>query len=70
LPDYVEQRPRTHPSSDSGEVLLEIFIAKDVTGKVLPCRLLNLTGNQCAVVDADTQADLDCFADVLTVVAG
>jgi len=37
--------PRTHPSSDSGEVLGDIRTGKDVTGKVSTLsRLLNLTG--------------------------
>jgi len=72
LPDYVEQKTQGRIPAQTVEVLLgDIRTGKDVTGKVSTLsRLLNLTGNQCAVVDADTQADLDCFAaDVLTVVA-
>jgi uncharacterized protein YgbK (DUF1537 family) len=73
LPDYVEQKTQGRIPAQTVERLLlgDIRTVTDVAGKVstLP-RLLNLTGNQCAVVDAETQADLDRFAaDVLTAVA-
>jgi len=61
LPDYVEQKTQ----GCIGAEAVERFLLKDIRAGSLE-RLLRLTGNQCAVVDAETQADLDRFAkDVL-----
>jgi uncharacterized protein YgbK (DUF1537 family) len=60
LPDYVEEKTRGRIKA--GEV--ERFLLADVRGEALP-RLLALKGNRCCVVDAETQADLDHFADQL-----
>ena len=57
LPDYVEEKTRGR--IQAGEV--ERFRLEDVRGNVAR-RLLALSGNQCCVVDAETQADLDHFA--------
>ncbi len=64
LPDYVEEK--TAGRIRAGEV--ERFLLADVRGDSLP-RLLALEGNRCAVVDAETQADLNRFADALTAAA-
>lgn len=60
LPDYVEEK--TQGRIRAGQV--ERFTLKDVRAGCLP-RLLALSGNACGVVDAETQADLDRFADDL-----
>lgn len=58
LPDYVEEK--TGGRIKAAEV--ERFRLDDVRGD-LSARLLALQGNRCCVVDAETQADLDRFAD-------
>ncbi len=65
LPDYVEEKTRGRIQADA----VERFLLSDVRGDALP-RLLALTGNQCCVVDAETQADLDHFAAQLKEAAG
>lgn len=61
LPDYVEEKTKGRIASAS----VERFLLKDIRAGSLD-RLLHLSHNQCAVVDAETQADLDRFAaDVL-----
>jgi uncharacterized protein YgbK (DUF1537 family) len=60
LPNYVEER--THGRIRAAEV--ERFILQDVRGDVAQ-RLLALHGNACCVVDAETQSDLNHFADQL-----
>lgn len=64
LPDYVEEK--TGARIKAGEV--ERFTLADVRGDVLP-RLMALSGNRCCVVDAETQADLDHFANQLQAAA-
>jgi uncharacterized protein YgbK (DUF1537 family) len=72
LPDYVEQKTQERIPAQRVERFLlgDIRTGTDVLGKVSTLeRLLNLTGNQCAVVDAETQADLNRFAaDILAAV--
>jgi len=61
LPDYVEEKTKGRIHSDS----VERFVLDDIRRGSLK-RLQSLTNNQCCVVDAETQADLDKFAaDVL-----
>jgi uncharacterized protein YgbK (DUF1537 family) len=57
LPDYVEEKTggRIHATQ------VERFLLADVRGDSLP-RLMGLQNNVCAVVDAETQADLNHFA--------
>ncbi|MBU1665748.1 MAG: four-carbon acid sugar kinase family protein [Gammaproteobacteria bacterium] len=64
LPDYVEEK--TAGRIKAGEV--ERFLLNDVRGDVLD-RLMALHGNRCCVVDAETQADLNHFADQLQAAA-
>lgn len=70
LPDYVEEKTKGQISAQSVERILlkDIHDSKDNTAPVSTLeRLMKLTGNQCAVVDAETQDDLNRFAaDVLT----
>ncbi|NEP39937.1 MAG: four-carbon acid sugar kinase family protein, partial [Okeania sp. SIO2H7] len=54
LPDYVEEK--TKGRIKAGEV--ERFLLADIRGGVSD-RLMQLTNNQCGVVDGETQADLD-----------
>ncbi|MEO8891081.1 MAG: four-carbon acid sugar kinase family protein [Coleofasciculaceae cyanobacterium] len=63
LPDYVEEKTKGRISANS----VERFLLEDIrSGSV--ARLASLTNNQCCVVDAQTQADLDKFAaDILSV---
>ena len=61
LPDYVEQKTQSRIPTET----VERFLLSDIRAGSLE-RLLHLTGNQCAVVDAETQDDLNRFAkDVL-----
>jgi uncharacterized protein YgbK (DUF1537 family) len=61
LPDYVEEKTKGQiPASQVDRLLLQ-----DIRAGVYD-RLLHLSHNQCVVVDAETQADLNQFAgDVL-----
>ncbi|MEM9927737.1 MAG: four-carbon acid sugar kinase family protein [Cyanobacteria bacterium P01_D01_bin.50] len=62
LPKYVEEKTQGSIAADS----VERFLLNDIRGGSLE-RLMKLNGNQCGVVDGETQADLDKFAeDVLT----
>ncbi len=62
LPKYVEEKTQGRISAES----VEIFSLTDIRAGSLQ-RLMKLTGNQCAVVDGETQADLNRFAeDILT----
>lgn len=65
LPDYVEEKTQ-------GRIVaaqVDRFLLADIRGGVLD-RLLSLHDNQCGVVDAETQDDLNRFAaDVLTAAA-
>jgi len=61
LPDYVEQKTQSRIPTET----VERFLLNDIRAGSLE-RLLHLTGNQCAVVDAETPDDLNRFAkDVL-----
>ncbi len=61
LPDYVAEKTKGRISSNS----VERFVLSDIREGVQD-RLMRLTDNQCAVVDAETQDDLNQFAqDVL-----
>ncbi len=62
LPDYVAEKTQGRISADS----VERFLLEDIRQGSLE-RLQHLNGNQCCVVDGETQVDLDKFAtDVLT----
>ncbi|MCX7596257.1 MAG: four-carbon acid sugar kinase family protein [Fischerella sp.] len=62
LPKYVEEKTKGRIDADS----VERFLLADIRAGSLE-RLMNLSDNQCCVVDGETQADLDRFAqDVLT----
>ncbi len=65
LPNYVQEKTQ-------GRILaqqVERFTLEEIRAGCLP-RLLALQGNVCCVVDGETQADLNCFAqDVLAAVA-
>ena len=64
LPKYVEEKTQGRISSES----VERFLLADIRAGSLE-RLMKLSGNQCAVVDGETQEDLNRFAqDVLTAV--
>ncbi|WP_414568490.1 four-carbon acid sugar kinase family protein [Nostoc sp. CCY 9925] len=62
LPKYVEQKTKGKIQTEA----VERFLLADIRAGSLE-RLLKLTNNQCAVVDGETQADLNRFAvDILT----
>lgn len=64
LPKYVEEKTQGRLSSES----VERFLLADIRAGTLE-RLMKLSGNQCVVVDGETQADLNRFAqDVLAAV--
>lgn len=61
LPKYVEEKTKGQITAES----VERFLLADIRAGSLE-RLLKLSNNQCAVVDGETQADLNTFAvDVL-----
>ncbi|MBE8968571.1 four-carbon acid sugar kinase family protein [Nostocales cyanobacterium LEGE 12452] len=61
LPKYVEEKTQGRISAEA----VERFVLADIRAGSLE-RLLQLNGNQCAVVDGETQADLNRFAvDIL-----
>lgn len=65
LPDYIAEKTKGRIPATSVErfLLRDIRTGTDITGKISTLeRLLNLTGNRCVVVDAETQADLNSFA--------
>ncbi|MBD3880210.1 four-carbon acid sugar kinase family protein [Phormidium tenue FACHB-886] len=65
LPDYVEEKTQGRTKASQ----VERFLLTDVRSGVRD-RLLQLHSNQCVVVDAETQDDLNRFAsDVLAVAA-
>jgi len=64
LPDYVEEKTRGRIPASA----VERFLLDDVRGDSLT-RLMALRDNVCCVVDAETQADLDRFADQLQAAA-
>jgi len=57
LPDYVEEKTRGRIAASQ----VERFRLAEIRVGILE-RLQHLSGNQCAVVDAETQLDLDQFA--------
>jgi uncharacterized protein YgbK (DUF1537 family) len=62
LPEYVEEKTKGRINANS----VEKFLLANIRAGSLE-RLMNLSDNQCCVVDGETQADLDRFAqDVLT----
>jgi len=65
LPDYVEEK--TQGRIKAGEV--GRFLLDDVRADSL-ARLMALTGNQCCVVDCETQDDLNHFCNQLITAAG
>ncbi len=60
LPDYVEEKTKGRIAAGS----VERFLLADVRGDSLK-RLMDLHGNACCVVDAESQSDLDHFAGQL-----
>jgi len=64
LPDYVEEKTAGRIMANE----VERFSLDDVRGDVLP-RLMALQANRCCVVDAETQTDLNRFADQLQTAA-
>ncbi|MEH2191600.1 MAG: four-carbon acid sugar kinase family protein [Nostoc sp.] len=61
LPKYVEEKTQGRINAEA----VERFLLDDIRAGSLE-RLLKLNGNQCAVVDGETQADLNRFAvDIL-----
>lgn len=63
LPDYVEEKTNGRIHAEQ----VERFLLADIQSGI-QARLKNLQNNQCCVVDAETQVDMDQFAsDVLTV---
>ena len=60
LPKYVEEKTTGKINSDS----VERFLLEDIRTGSLE-RLMSLSDNQCAVVDGETQADLNLFAQDL-----
>ncbi|MGF1674345.1 MAG: four-carbon acid sugar kinase family protein, partial [Rivularia sp. (in: cyanobacteria)] len=64
LPKYVEEKTQGRIAADS----VERFLLDDIRGGSLE-RLIKLSGNQCAVVDGETQSDLDQFAEDVLVAA-
>jgi uncharacterized protein YgbK (DUF1537 family) len=63
LPDYVEEKTKGRISAHS----VERFLLVDIRSSSVD-RLSHLKDNQCCVVDAQTQGDLDKFAaDILSV---
>jgi uncharacterized protein YgbK (DUF1537 family) len=58
LPDYVEEKTQGRISANT----VERFLLKDIRAGSLD-RLMKLSGNQCVVVDGETQSDLDRFAE-------
>ena len=57
LPKYVEEKTQGRINADG----VERFLLSDIRAGCLE-RLMKLSGNQCAVVDGETQADLNRFA--------
>jgi len=60
LPDYVAEKTQGRIPADA----VERFLLSDIRAGLLE-RLMHLHDNQCVVVDAETQADMNCFAEEL-----
>jgi len=65
LPDYVEEKTKGKIKADD----VERFLLTDIRQGSLE-RLQKLKNNQCGVVDGETQADLDRFAEDILTAAG
>ncbi len=65
LPEYVEEKTGGRIKATQ----VHRFLLADIRSGSLE-RLMQLTGNSCAVVDAETQGDLDRFAEDLRAAAG
>lgn len=65
LPDYVEEKTKGKIKADD----VERFLLADIRQGSLE-RLQKLKNNQCGVVDGETQADLDRFAEDILTAAG
>ena len=61
LPDYVAEK--THGKITAESVVR--FCLSDIRTGQIQNRLLQLTGNQCVVVDGETQADFDLLAEAI-----
>ena len=61
LPDYVAEK--TQEKIPANEVIK--FSLADIRSGQIRQRLLQLTGNQCVVVDGETQADFDLLAQAI-----
>ncbi len=61
LPDYVAEKTQNSITADA---VARITI-EDIHSKALEPSLLSLTNNQCVVVDGETQADFDIFAQAI-----
>ena len=72
LPDYVEEKTKGRiPAKEVERFLLgDIRSGTDVTGISTLERLMSLTGNKCVAVDAETQDDLNSFANDILTAAG
>lgn len=64
LPDYIEEKTQGRISANQ----VERFLLADIRSGI-QSRLRNLQNNQCCVVDAETQADMNQFASDVLVVA-
>ncbi|MDY0147831.1 MAG: nucleotide-binding domain containing protein, partial [Halothiobacillus sp.] len=66
LPDYVAEKTAGRIPAEA----VTRFVLDEIRGDGIQSRLANLSGNACAVVDAETQDDLNRFArDVMAVAA-
>jgi uncharacterized protein YgbK (DUF1537 family) len=61
LPDYVSEKTLGKITAFS----VEKFLLSEIRSGQIRQRLLQLTGNQCVVVDGETQADFDLFAEAV-----
>ena len=61
LPDYVAEKTQNQISSND----VVKFSLSDIGSDKIQPRLLQLTNNQCVVVDGETQADFDLFAQAI-----
>lgn len=66
LPDYVAEKTAGRIPAEA----VTRFVLDEIRDGGIQSKLTNLSGNACAVVDAETQDDLNCFArDVMAVAA-
>lgn len=69
LPDYVEEKTKGRIKTNQVERFLLAEIRGDISHGEIRARLMALHGNRCCVVDAETQADLNRFAEQLRAAA-